>query len=411
MFLACADLNSSSVGHGVEAALEEPTEVDAVQSETRLPIAADERRAWTVAVYIAGDNDLETYVMNDLDELERGGSSDDVYVVAQADRSPDYAVGDGDWTGTRRYEIEADGVDGVVKSPVVEDLGELDTGDAATLADFILWVDANYPSDHLALVLWDHGSGWDIAVNGAIASDDTSGSSISVARGELDAALAAHTAAVGPIDVIAFDACNMSAWEVGHVLRSHALTMTASASTVGGAGLQYDLAIPELLANPSMDAAGFADALAYSAAGAGLEVTFSAVDLAEMDDLAVAIDAVAVLALADPASNAAVRFAANQTGGLDGAYEDWWLDLGDLAANLSLDPKPSLAAAGDDLTVALDEAILANYTNGPMAFASGLSIFGDPWYNSKYTRLYGRGEGATWAEATHWDELLAVWAR
>ena len=42
---------------------------------------------WTVMVYISGDNNLEDYVVNDIEtELAPTGSSVDVQVVALADR-------------------------------------------------------------------------------------------------------------------------------------------------------------------------------------------------------------------------------------------------------------------------------------------------------------------------------------
>jgi hypothetical protein len=366
--------------------------------------------AWTVAVYLVGDNDLEAYVMNDLDELERAGAGPDVRIVVQADRSPGYVTGDGDWTGTRRYEIIPDGVDGVVKSPVVADMGELDMGDPATLADFLAWVDDNYPAERTALVMWDHGSGWDMAAQSMIGSDDTSGSALSVARGDLALGLEARTAAHGPLDVIAFDACNMASWEVAHVLRPHALAMAASAATVGWEGLQYDLALAALSAAPDTDGLGLADLLARSAAGVGFEPTFSAVDLAMMDDLSVAIDAVALPALTDPVYDARLRRAASTTMGMDAAYSDWWLDLGDLATQLQADPDPAVSASGEALEDAVAAAVISSYSNGPMSGASGLTIFGDPWYNRGYNRLYAYGAGATWAPATHWDEVLARWA-
>ncbi len=34
-----------------------------------------------------------------------------------------------------------------------------DMGSYRTLADFVQWGSSNYPADHLAVVVWDHGSG------------------------------------------------------------------------------------------------------------------------------------------------------------------------------------------------------------------------------------------------------------
>ncbi len=53
---------------------------------------------WTVMVYISGDNNLEDYVVKDIEtELAPTGSSANVQVVALADRGPGYDTSYGDW--------------------------------------------------------------------------------------------------------------------------------------------------------------------------------------------------------------------------------------------------------------------------------------------------------------------------
>ena len=47
------------------------------------------RRKWTVAVWVAGDNNLESFGETDLGEMKSVGSTDDVAVVAQFDRMGD----------------------------------------------------------------------------------------------------------------------------------------------------------------------------------------------------------------------------------------------------------------------------------------------------------------------------------
>ncbi|MBK9645755.1 MAG: hypothetical protein IPO67_11500 [Deltaproteobacteria bacterium] len=69
------------------------------------PVEDDPGAAWTILVYMDGDNDLESYVMHDLNELEASMLSPDVRVLVLADRAEGYVTEDGDWTTTRRYEI------------------------------------------------------------------------------------------------------------------------------------------------------------------------------------------------------------------------------------------------------------------------------------------------------------------
>src|SRR4026209_1204615 len=64
------------------------------------------RAKWTVMVYISGDNNLEDYVVKDLElELAPTGSSANVQVVALADRAPGYDTSRGDWQGTKLYHV------------------------------------------------------------------------------------------------------------------------------------------------------------------------------------------------------------------------------------------------------------------------------------------------------------------
>src|SRR5688500_8969139 len=90
---------------------------------------------WTVMVYIAGDNDLEDYVVKDLElELAPTGSSANVQVVALADRAPGYDTSYGDWQTTKLYHVtqgmKADA------AGAVADWGERNMGDKQTLIDF-----------------------------------------------------------------------------------------------------------------------------------------------------------------------------------------------------------------------------------------------------------------------------------
>jgi hypothetical protein len=114
---------------------------------------------WTFMVYIVGDNDLEKYVALDIEtELAQPGSNADVNVVALADRVPGYDSAAGDWTGTLLFYV----TQGMLATPenAVADWGERNMGDPQTLIDFVQWSKVNYPADHYALVLWDHGWGW-----------------------------------------------------------------------------------------------------------------------------------------------------------------------------------------------------------------------------------------------------------
>ena len=116
---------------------------------------------WTVIVYSAADDEvLEETMWFDVNEMELVGSNSQLNIVVQIDRYAGAFAGDGDWTDTRRYLITQDNDLNTITSPVVQNLGEVDTGDPQTLVDFVTWSIQNYPAKKYALVLSDHGGGW-----------------------------------------------------------------------------------------------------------------------------------------------------------------------------------------------------------------------------------------------------------
>lgn len=340
--------------------------------------------SWTVAIWMDGDNDLEALLEPDLEELGRG-VTDDVRFLLQVDRIPGFAPG---FTGTRRVELQADG------SPLLlEDLGEADMGDGAALADFLGWVQDLSPTEHLALVFWNHGGGfW-------IASDDSSGSRLDL-TGEVQAALDPVIARRGgPLDLVAFDACNMGEWEVASALTGRARVLTASQAWVGDGGYAYDRVFPELPAGASPAEVG--DALARSAGVVNLELTHAAIDLDAVPELDVAVASLADALLASPAGVAEFRRARDEARGLDPRWDEFWMDLGDFADRLAEAGDPQISAAAVDVRDALEGAVLARYAADPVGFASGLTLFTDT-SEPGWLRRYASGP---WAE-TGWDRVL-----
>ena len=222
---------------------------------------------WTVMVYISGDNNLEDYVVKDVElELAPTGSSANVQVVALADRGPGYDTSYGDWQDTKLFHVTkgmtAAGANAVSDPQWV---GERDMGDKQTLIDFVAWTKANYPADHYALYFWGHGWNWH---PGYVMLDDTSADTLDL--DELKAAIPS----LGFIDVVGYDGCNMASIEVMKAWQNHATAMTGSQEYVGWEGLQYDLILAQLAANPNMTA----DQVAIvSSQSASADKTWSAV--------------------------------------------------------------------------------------------------------------------------------------
>jgi hypothetical protein len=211
----------------------------------------------------ADDQVLEKDIFVDLNEAERVGSSERVNIVAQIDRFRGGFDGDGDWDDTRRYYITRDDDLTRLGSELVEELGEANMADGATLVDFVTWSIENYPADKYVLILSDHGLGWpggwsDPTARGA-------GVNIPLAQrlgdqlylNELDDALAQirQQTGVDKLELIGMDACLMGHLEVFAALEPHAYYAVASQETEPALGWAYTSFLGALVENPDMSGA------------------------------------------------------------------------------------------------------------------------------------------------------------
>lgn len=224
---------------------------------------------WTVMVYISGDNNLESYVISDIEtELASTGSTNSVQVVALADRGPGSSTSPSDWKTTEFFHVTQNMKATLANADAnwdAQHADELDMGDKQTLIDFITWTKANYPADHYALYFWGHGWNWH---PGYVMRDDTDNDTLDME--EVKAALPS----IGFIDMVGFDGCNMASIEVQMLWHGHATALSHSQEWVGGEGIQYDLVLAQLAANPSMTADQVAIATTQSASS---DKTWSAV--------------------------------------------------------------------------------------------------------------------------------------
>ena len=254
-------------------------------------VHAQTQASWTIMLYSTADtSDIEAGMMRDVNEIEWVGSTPQVNLVAQVDRSN----ADPSWTDARRFLLQKDNDPQNVTSPVLESLGEVDMGDPNTLVDFVEWAAANFPADHYALILSDHGGawtgeGWDMT-NG----DDQ------LTMSELDQAFTQITSDEGgKFDLIGFDACLMSQFDVIRMLAPYADYAVLAEETEPAYGWAYDLSLPSLIDNPSMSAAelgqAFVDGYYYSYAEGPFKGTedrydLNLIDLSRVPDADAAFD-------------------------------------------------------------------------------------------------------------------------
>ncbi len=284
----CPDLNDlSDFKHFISAVTDNPASV-AIVMETIDAFGTQTTKAnWTYMVYIAGDNNLSSAALGDINEMETIGSSDKVNVVVQVEFSPEYTQGLPNYN-TLRGKILKDN-DPLMTSPL-EDIGNKDMGDKQTLKAFIQWAAAQYPAEHYALVLWDHGDGWKGSRHfsggsrGAL-QDLTSDSFMSLPD------LAGAVADSGVyFDLINFDACLMAMYEVIYEFNGLTDYMVFSEEIEPGEGDPYNKILEALIANPGMTPAALAGIItskfkAFYQSQQRTGVTKSAVDMAHTGSL------------------------------------------------------------------------------------------------------------------------------
>ena len=188
--------------------------------------------SWTYAIYMDGDNNLETYWEGmSLPMIQAVVPSTAVNVVAFVDLR-----------STSGYQIQTIAGQTVT---TVETGPEMNMGDPATLTYFITRVASIAPSTNLVLSMWDHGYAWNY-----VCKDDTSGGD-ALSMFELQTAIAG---AGKRIDILAFDCCNMGNVEVAYQVSLTNLVsyIVGSEETVPGNGFPYDKMLNRLEANPAM---------------------------------------------------------------------------------------------------------------------------------------------------------------
>ena len=182
---------------------------------------------WTVMVWVASDNNLYQYQVNNLTDAEKVGTTPQMNVVAQISRVPDGG-------GCQRIAIEKQ-PDGNHHSPVLQELGSTNMGDPKNLADFIKWTKANYPANHYMLVLNDHGNGWQ-----GTCEDESHDGWLTLPKLEESLKEAREATDGKPLDVVGFDACLMANVETADQLKDETKYLVGSEETEGGAGWQYN---------------------------------------------------------------------------------------------------------------------------------------------------------------------------
>lgn len=419
--------------------------------------AVAQKKKWTVMVYLAGDNDLESAGSVDLAEMKQIGSNDDLNIIAQFDRA-------GSKAQTRRYYLRKGTQLG---RDIVQSLGETNMGSPKVLRDFLEWGAKHYPAERYMVVLWNHGAGWDdtniynaarstlrrdIAYKGEPVGGAARGLAASVPLAQVRAmgrrrfrrALFASTIEQGVtnraiafddqaqdfldnielkrvlsgarkifghrIDVLGMDACLMSMAEVAYQLRDAADHLVGSQETEPTNGWPYNTILRELARQPDtapVDLAGLVVTKYLASYRANAGVTQAALKLDAAKVLGEAIDDLGK-ALVQALRSVDTRRAVVEVRGKVQSYDTpEYVDLIDLCELLEGElPAPTIrAACSRTIEAARRMIVRSGFKGDTMKHSNGLSIyFPERDMSNLYLKL-------DIAKSSRWNEFLSAYAQ
>jgi len=360
-----------------------------VESSRNLKLSANSKN-WTFMIYLDADCNLESAGIQDINEMEMEGSDDNISIVVQIDRISGYDLSNGDWTGTRRFYITKDIDTDIISSNIVQDLGEVNMGSAATLQNFIQWAQSDYPAENYALILWDHGSGiMDGNAPGGVCWDDSDGGDY-LTLSEISSVLSSTS-----VDLLGFDACLMGTVEVHYQLKDYVDVIIGSEDNEPNEGYPYNDILNYLKLNPNATPEQLGEQIVIkynNSYSEGYDVTQAAVNTFTSEFNNSLNNFINDL---NRVGSGHVRTARSSSSEFSREY---YIDLYDFTNEIS----GFVGTSAQYLMNNITEIVIKEAHSISQADAHGLSIY-FPKYLSSYSSNY---ENTQFAHDFNWDEFL-----
>lgn len=371
---------------------------------------------WTWMIYLYEDG-TGLNGFKDINELEAVGSiPDKVNFVVLYDSDID------EQDGIYLIKRDPDGNNQTMISPIVDkSMGmDFDMNNWETLDEFMQYTHLNYPAEHYALTVWDHGSGiFRKSANNFV----TKGAVGEMKLWEMDDALSNFKETTGKkLDIMSFDLCLLGQIETVYQLKDYADYVIASEKTEPGDGWDYENSFVHMYNNPEISAAEISAKIveAYTLSyengeaqqdGGGTTQSFTSVDGMETHLIPALNTFSEKLIVACSEHKEAIKEARLATWYSDGIAAH--VDLGHFAklikTNVNL--PEDLRNSADGVIEALKKSVLLNmYTKEINAPTTGLKIWFPLHYKVENEYPYyteGNLNYLTFSE-TKWDEFLEI---
>ncbi|MEO0226127.1 MAG: clostripain-related cysteine peptidase [candidate division WOR-3 bacterium] len=354
-------------------------------------------REWTVAVYMAADNDLSYFATLDIEEMKRLSFSDRVSIVIQIDRP---------YETCKRYLVRPG------KLTLLEDIGEVDMCAPEEIANFARFIKETYPADKYLIILWDHGTGWVTGPKRSFGSDWSSNNTVGISDGELGRAIfKAHQALDKKIEILCFDACLMAMVEVASELAQNVKYLIASEHWIPVEGYPYDKVLNILISDPKISPEEFGRSMidTYIAHYPNLNTTLSLIDVDKIRPLNKAvknlIEGIGVGPVPEVFKKIreSVQTFSSGTQGIPTPQDDN-IDLGDFLIMLNdvvgSDPARSAVEA-------LEQTVkYVKHNGGLLTGSRGVAVWFPDTYFPDFKPLIQSYTGLVWSKETGWERFL-----
>jgi len=399
----------TSAGTGAVQANQASTGLNGAATIAVTPIVTTQG-TWTIMVYMNAANDLASYSPANFAQMQMAANAGTaVRTVVQWKQVSTFSYAGQQFTGTRRYLIQPS-QGSTIASKLIQDLGVgVDMGNYQTLNGFINWAKTYYPAQHYALIVWDHGAGWQRSVprvkTMAVSFDQDTGNAIQT--WQLSQALGNNT-----FDILAWDASLMQMCEVADEIRNNVTYIAGSEESPPGAGYPYNLALAPFYASPNQTPLALSDSFVTAmisgyASQPTDKITQSVVETSKLPAILTAITALGTALDANvgtigPAIQT-VRGSAQSYSLADGFY---YYDLYDLSSKLDANISIGAINTADlDVRTAVTNAIVWEGHNSQSPGSHGISIdFSTSSIFAGYASDYAQLRMAT---DTNWATWLA----
>jgi hypothetical protein len=349
--------------------------------------SAPKRSEWTYMVYVCADNNLEDWWPEDVETFESVGSTRDVHFVALVDL---YST-----SGCELIHFEKG------KSTVIETYSELNLGDPQVCIDFVNKVKDLYPAEKYLISFWNHGWGWQ-----SFCTDESDDDWLDVPE------LGQIMDAVGFIDIVGWDACDMAQIDVYYELVGHASYAVGSEETMMW-GWTTPLFVQDLHDNPTQDALTYTTEMVvlfgefFTPLNKYAGETLSAVDVSQIPALTTAFTDWTSEMTAN-LEGYKKRYAKALRGATKMHQSEYYVDLYDYTLELLDETIPaSLVTATENLKTAINNAVVAEWHGRRMRPVYGLTFY---WATAScWTGHWSVREDylqVSWGQVTGWADFL-----